>query len=64
MCVRVCVCVHVCVCVCPLEYYLYVVGDGQRLLAAELLLQVWTLCVKLRTLFDGITWHSPSLYPC
>ena len=47
-------CVCVCVCV-PSEYYLQVVGDGQRLLTAKVLLQVWRSCVKPRTSVDGVT---------
>ena len=49
------VCVHLCVCVCvPSEYYLLVVGDGQRLLVAKVLSQIWSSFVESRTPFDGI----------
>ena len=34
------------------EYYLCMVGDGQRLLMAEILLQVWSFWCKHRASFD------------
>ena len=67
ICVYVFVCVYVCVCVCvcvPSEYYLLVVGDGQRLLAAKVLSQVWSSFVESRAPSDGVTWHLPLLCPC
>ena len=57
-----CVC-YVCVCA-PSEYYLLVVGDGQRILAAKVLSQVWSSFVDSRVPSDGITWHLPLLCPC
>ena len=45
---------HVCRCV-PSEYYLLVVGDGQRLLAAKVFSQVWSSFVESRMPFDGVT---------
>ena len=41
--------------VAPSEYYLLVVGDGQRLLAAKVLSQVWSSFVESKTPFDGVT---------
>ena len=39
----------------PSEYYLLVVGDGQCLLMAKVLSQVWSSFVESRTPFDGAT---------